>query len=167
MLVIRNVEERDIERVADININCWKKCYNGIIEQSVIDSIDKNERVATMTRSMDNGIFIVAEEDSQVKGFCRYVTNNGYSPNYDDVDCEVCAIYVDVDFQRKGIGSKMLEYALEDLKRQDKKKLIIWCLKANTNARMFYTQMGGEVYAERKFEIMGKEYDEIAYEYNI
>lgn len=167
MLVIRNVEERDIERVADININCWKKCYNGIIEQSVIDSIDKNERVATMTRSMDNGIFIVAEEDSQVKGFCRYVTNNGYSPNYDDVDCEVCAIYVDVDFQRKGIGSKMLEYALEDLKKQDKKKLIIWCLKANTNARMFYTQMGGEVYAERKFEIMGKEYDEIAYEYNI
>lgn len=167
MLVIRNVEERDIERVADININCWKKCYNGIIEQSVIDSIDKNERVATMTRSMDNGRFIVAEEDSQVKGFCRYVTNNGYSPNYDDVDCEVCAIYVDVDFQRKGIGSKMLEYALEDLKKQDKKKLIIWCLKANTNARMFYTQMGGEVYAERKFEIMGKEYDEIAYEYNI
>ena len=167
MLVIRNVEERDIERVADININCWKKSYNGIIEQSIIDGIDKNERVATMTRSMDNSTFIVAEEDSQIKGFCRYVTNNGYSPNYEEVDCEVCAIYVDVDFQRKGIGSKMLEYVLEDLKKQDKKKLIIWCLKANTNARMFYTQMGGEVYAERKFKIMDKEYDEIAYEYNI
>lgn len=167
MLVIRNVEEKDIERVADININCWKKCYGGIVEQSVIDSIDKDERIATMTRSMDNNIFIVAEEDSQIKGFCRYVANNNYSSNYEEVDCEVCAIYVDVEFQRKGIGSKMLEYVLEDLKSQDKKKLIIWCLKANTNARMFYTQMGGEVYAERKFNIQGKEYDEIAYEYNI
>ena len=167
MLLIRNVEENDIERVADININCWKKCYTGIIEQSVIDGINREERIATMTRSMDNSTFIVAEEDSQIKGFCRYVTNNGYSPNYEEVDCEVCSIYVDVDFQRKGIGSKMLEYALEDLKKQDKKKLIIWCLKANTNARMFYTQMGGEVYAERKHEILGKEYDEIAYEYNI
>ena len=167
MLLIRNVEEKDIERVADININCWKKCYTGIIEQSVIDGINREERIATMTRSMDNSTFIVAEEDSQIKGFCRYVTNNGYSPNYEEVDCEVCSIYVDVDFQRKGIGSKMLEYALEDLKKQDKKKLIIWCLKANTNARMFYTQMGGEVYAERKREILGKEYDEIAYEYNI
>lgn len=167
MLVIRNVEKEDIERIADININCWKNCYKGIIDQDILDTIDKTERIANMSRSMDNGIFIVSEEDSNVKGFCRYVTNNGYSSNYEDVDCEVCAIYVDVEYQRNGIGTKMLQYVLEDLKQKNKKKLIIWCLKANETARMFYTKMGGQVYAERKLDIRGKEYDEIAYEYDI
>ena len=39
----------------------------------------------------------------------------------------------------------MLLYAVDDLKKQKRKNMIIWCLKDNTSARMFYEKMGGTV----------------------
>lgn len=167
MLIIRDVEPQDIDIITDINIECWKKCYSGIIDEDYLENIDRENRFLNMTRTIENNRFVVAEDDGRVLGFCRYVLNNGFSPNFDEIDAEVCALYVDVNFQNKGIGTKLLEYVLEDLKKNGKKKIIIWCLKKNENARLFYSKMGGTVYSERKVKIEDKEYDEIAYKYDI
>ncbi len=167
MLVIRNIESKDIDEVTDINIECWKKCYTGIIDKEYLENIDRQNRVINITRAMENNMFIVAEEKERILGSCRYVPNNGFSPNFEEIDAEICALYVDVNFQNKGVGTKLLEYVLEELKKNGKKKVIIWCLKGNEKARLFYSKMGGTVYAERKIKIADKEYDEIAYKYDI
>ena len=41
---------------------------------------------------MTNG-FIVAEQNDEVVAFCRYVSNNSFSQEMVNSDCELCVIY--------------------------------------------------------------------------
>ena len=44
-IIIRNIEEKDIESVVDIQINGWKSAYKGIIDDNVLNSMNRNERI--------------------------------------------------------------------------------------------------------------------------
>ena len=68
----------------------------------------------------------------------------------------------------QGIGKKLVEYVKEDLKNKKRKKMIIWCLQENINARKFYEKIGGELIQEEKyFEKDGKKYKEVGYIFDI
>ena len=40
-ILIRKAKYDDIEQMADININDWKKVYKGIISQKILDKCEK------------------------------------------------------------------------------------------------------------------------------
>ena len=83
-------------------------------------------------------------------------------------DSEIVAIYVDCDNLGNGIGKKMMEYVMKELKNKGKRKMILWCLEENENARKFYEKMGGKLVNDEKyFEIEGQKYKEVGYIYNI
>lgn len=44
-VIIRNVEEKDISSVVDIQIEGWKSAYKGIINDNVLNSMDRNKRI--------------------------------------------------------------------------------------------------------------------------
>ena len=83
-------------------------------------------------------------------------------------DSEIVAIYVDCDKLGNGIGKKMMEYVMKELKNKGKRKMILWCLEKNENARKFYEKMGGNIVNDEKyFEIGGQKYKEVGYIYDI
>ena len=85
-----------------------------------------------------------------------------------NIDSEIIAIYVDYDKSGKGIGRKLVEYVMTDLKNKQKNKMIIWCLEKNKNARKFYEKMGGKLINDEKyFEKADKKYKEVGYIYDI
>ena len=78
------------------------------------------------------------------------------------------AIYVDCDNLGNGIGKKMMEYVMKELKNEGKRKMILWCLEENENARKFYEKMGGKLVNDEKyFETEGQKYKEVGYIYDI
>ena len=85
-----------------------------------------------------------------------------------DIDSEIIALYVDYDNLGSGIGRKLVEYVMNDLRSKNKTKMIIWCLEKNENGRKFYEKMGGKLSQEESyFEKDGKKYKEVGYIYDI
>lgn len=56
----------------------------------------------------------------------------------DDIDCELCGLYIKNGYKNIGLGSLMFEYITTIFKEHDKKKMRLWCVKENLPAISFY-----------------------------
>lgn len=84
-----------------------------------------------------------------------------------DVDCELCALYVRTKNKGLGIGKALINYVKNKFKNAGRKKMILWCLKDNYSARMFYEKMGGIFHSEKIIIKGEKEYKEVSYLYDL
>ena len=131
-ILVRKVKYEDIEQIVDINMKDWKKEYRGIIDDEILDNLNRNEKIKKWREHYTVGNVIVAEENGVVLGYCKY-DDNVVSKNT-DIDSEIIAIYVDCDKLGRGVGRKLVEYVMNDLRNKNKNKMIIWCLEKNENA---------------------------------
>ena len=165
-LIIRKTKYEDIEQIVDINIKDWKKIYKGIIDNEILENLNREEKIRKWKEHYNIENTIVAEENGIILGYCRYTDNAVYENT--DIDSEIIALYVDYSKLRHGIGKKLVEYVKEDLRNKNKIKMVIWCLEKNENARKFYEKMGGKLLPNKKyFEKEGKKYKEVGYIFNI
>lgn len=166
-IIIRNIKEKDIQSVVDIQIDAWKTAYKGVIEDNVLNSMNRDERIEKRRKDYKENGFIVAELNNQVVGFCRYIDSNKFTLDISDIDCELLALYVKPELKYNGIGTKLVQFVMNEFKNKNKTKMILWCLKDNEPSKKFYTKMGGEIIKERVIEIGEKEYLEVGFRYNI
>ena len=166
-IIIRNIEEKDIPDVVDIQISGWKSAYKGIVDDNILNSMNRNERIEKRRNDYKENGFIVAELNNQVVGFCRYIDSNKFTQDISNIDCELLALYVNPDLKYNGIGTKLFQFVTNEFKSKNRTKMILWCLKDNEPSKKFYTKMGGRIIKERKIEIGEKEYLEVGFEYNI
>ena len=159
--VIRRMKPEDAEAVTDVLIDTWKTAYRGIVSDDVLDHQDREMLIDRRKRQYKD--YIVAEANGRVVGYCWYVNDNSFSEELSDIDCEIVAIYVLPETERKGVGRKMFSYAVEDLKKQGRTKMVIWCLKDNSTGREFYQKMGGTIIGEHKTHIGNDDYDEVGF----
>lgn len=86
---------------------------------------------------MRNGLLTaVVTCDRTVKGVC--VCNSSPIPD----GCEITALFVDKEHRGKGIGRKLLSYALREMRSQRFRSAFIWLDEENTDAAAFLTQFG-------------------------
>jgi len=166
-IIIRNIEEKDIPSVVDIQINGWKSAYKGIIDDNVLNSMNRDERIEKRKNDYKENGFIVAELNNQVVGFCRYIDSNKFTQDISYIDCELLALYVKPDLKYNGIGTMLFQFVTNQFKSKNKTKMILWCLKDNEPSKKFYTKMGGKIVKERVIEIGENNYYEVGFEYNI
>lgn len=166
-ILIRNVKKEDIPEIVDIQITGWQTAYKGIIDNSFLNSMNREERINQRYEDYNKGGFIVAELDKEIVGFCRFTNSNAFSIETPEVDCELLALYVKPNLKNNGIGTKMFQYVLKEFKYQNKTKMILWCLKDNFPSRNFYEKMGGKVIKERPIAIGNKDYIEVGFLYHI
>lgn len=166
-IIIRNIEEKDIPSVVDIQISGWQIAYKGIIDDSTLSSMNRDEKIEKEKKDYKENGFIVAELNNEIVGFCRYIDSNKFTQDISNIDCELLALYVKPSLKYKGIGTKLFQYVTEEFKSRNKTKMILWCLKDNEPSKKFYTKMGGKIIGERSFEIEGKNYYEVGFIYNI
>lgn len=164
-IIIRNVKKEDLWSVSSIVVEGWKSAYRGIIDDEFLDSLKIEDNYNRRLKDYQENGFIVAEINNEVVGFCRYTINNLFSQDVKDVDCELCAIYVKPDMKRQGIGSALFKYVIQEQKKNENQKMILWCLKENYKSRKFYEKMGGILYGENEIEKGGKKYKEVGYKY--
>lgn len=166
-IIIRNIREEDIPSVVDIQINGWKTAYKGIIDDNILNSMNRDERIEKRKKDYKQNGFIVAELDKEVVGFCRYIDSNEFTQDMSNVDCELLALYVKPNLKYNGIGKKLFQFVTNEFKSKNKTKMIVWCLKDNEPSKKFYKKMGGEIVKERLFEIEKKDYYEVGFLYDI
>lgn len=164
---IRKAQKEDLRAVSRIVITGWQTAYRGIIDDEFLDNMSIEENYQKRLKDYSENGFVVAECDNEIVGFCRYRTGNYYKDEYDSVDCEICALYVEPEFKRNGIGKKLVNYVINEFKENGYFKMILWCLKENYSSRAFYEKVGG-IYCGEDIIIRGnKEYKEVGFIYNL
>ena len=167
-LVIRNATIEDIPEVAQLHVDSWNKTYKGIIAQDHLDNMRNNidKRIERMKNEFNLRKMIVATIDNEIVAFSEYTLTNIFSKDL-DIDCELCGLYVKNEYVGTGIGTRLFRYVIREFLKNDNCKAGLWCVKENTNAINFYKSNGGIQVAEKKFELDGKEYSEVAFVYDL
>lgn len=166
-IIIRNINENDIEAIVDIQISAWKNAYEGIIDQKFLDSMNREERIQKRKLTYKDSPFIVAEINNEIVGFCRYYYEV-ISKDGDDYDCEIMALYVKPELKGNGIGKTLINHVKNDMKKHGKYKMILWCLRDNYASRKFYEKVGGKLIdCEHYAEFGGKQYSEVGFGYDL
>ncbi len=159
-IIIRNAEKEDVGQIAEILVEDWKKAYRGIIDSDFLDSMDADQRYEIESKRYQK--YVVATDGNEILGYAWLEMTGDEA-----ADCEVIALYVRYSKRNNGIGKRLLQYAMRCFRDAGKKKMIIWCLKENDEARKFYERAGGKVFLTGSHDWGGKEYDLISYLYDL
>lgn len=148
---IRVATLKDAEAIALIHLRSWQKMYKEFIPETILKSLSLQERTQQWHDLLKQEVkILVSEIDNQMVGFAsicpfRDVLENGFIG-------EISAIYLHPDYWRKGLGTQLCLAALSELVNQGYKKVYLWVLADNTQARGFYEALGFEATGTTKLE---------------
>ena len=111
------------------------------------------------------GVFVADDEDMGVVGFgsCGPVRDppEGLSGREIRVG-EVYTLYVEPDFQNRGLGRRLLDAMFRQLRADGCDTAVLWML-ADNPTRFFYEGLGGERVGERVDRMGGVDVEEVAF----
>ena len=159
-IIIRTAEKEDVWQIAEILVEDWQTAYRGIMDDDFLDSLSVDQRYEIEVKRYEK--YVVAAEGNEVLGYAWL------EPTEDEpADCEVIALYVRYSKRNKGTGKLLMQYAFDYFRSIGRKKMIIWCLKGNDEARRFYEEVGGKEFRTDSHNWGGKDYDMISYVYDL
>jgi ribosomal protein S18 acetylase RimI-like enzyme len=143
---VRRAVPEDAAAIAAVHVGTWQVAYRGLMADEVLDglSVAKREHSWREALSADKESAVyVAGEDGAVVGFCAVA-----APSRDDDaaagTAEIAAIYVHPDAWRTGVGRALMDVALRDLRAGGWRRVTLWVLAENHQARDFYARFGFE-----------------------
>ena len=126
-IIITKATKEDVESIITININSWKTTYKNIFPSDILNNLDSTKETAITKCENKIQEYVVCKYNNEIIGFARYGLNKkNYSKDY----AEVYALYVKDNFQKKKVGSSLLNYIFNNLKN-NYKYVLISTLKSN------------------------------------
>ena len=154
-MIIKKAQIEDVKNIVAINIKEWKNTYKGIFSDKFLENLSKKEEESIEKCKNKINEYIVCKINNQVVGFLRFGKNKkGYNDNY----AEIYALYVDKNYQRKGIGASLINFAFKILKSNYKYVLISTLVQNDAN--LFYQKMGGKLIDRVNFSLENSVYEE-------
>ncbi|WP_053073741.1 GNAT family N-acetyltransferase [Bacillus sp. LL01] len=160
---IRLAAPGDESAIAHVHVESWRTTYRGIIEDSYLQDISKDRRQQMWKGAIEQGYekscLFVAVDEGEIVGFANAgpERTNGYG-----IDTELFAIYLLKDYQKKGIGRKLVEQVARFLQEKNYQSMLVWVLTDNPG-RQFYLSLLPEKVETKLIGIGGEHYEEIAF----
>ena len=155
--MIRDGIKEDCEKIAVLKIDNWRKTYSKIFPEDFLNNLNLDKEKEKYLNNLKNKNVIIYEKEKEPIAYCYY----GENAKYKDYQGEVFALYVKNNCQERGIGTKLLQYAIKDLANKSK-KIFLWCAKENTRAISFYQKNGFKIIGEEIENIGGKNVEKVA-----
>ena len=170
---IRPVTYGDAEQYVKLNVHVWSLAYKDTMPAEVLQNRKEKqnfqiENFKNRDINKNGHIDYAAEVDGKIVGQAsgRIVSNHEYfkTQGY----AELNALYVHPDFQHMGIGAKLVQAFMKQVREYGGDKFVIGVLKDNAKARKAYEKWGGKLseYAG-EFEVAGQKFPEVYYTYKI
>jgi len=165
-IVIRPARAGDAEAIARVRVDSWRETYRGMIPQAYLDAMKIEESRVLWEKVLTAGStavsVFVAERGAEIVGFGS--GNMLVEPKH-GFDAELSAVYVRREFQRAGIGRRLVAETAAALSQCDcgASGLIVWVIAGNKGARAFFERMGAELVVEQAFQWDGMDLVEAGY----
>ena len=160
-MFIRKAELKDAVGIAKVHVDGWRTTYKGIVPDTYLDNLSyENREQMWMSGIEQDNVYIAEDEDGRIVGFAS--GGKERTGKYDRYVGELYAIYLLEGQQGKGLGRKLVQTVVDDLKEKKLNSMLIWALKENPACR-FYETLGGKQIDTAEIEIEGKKLSEIAY----
>jgi ribosomal protein S18 acetylase RimI-like enzyme len=166
---IRIAAPEDAPGLGSMHVASWLETYAGLLPDKMLSSLSIEARTAAWVQIMREPatagatMIYLAEHEGTIIGFGSCGGQRTESLKDKGYDGEVSAIYVLREFQKRGIGTRLLRAISSHLVRHGFSAAALWVLRDNLRARRFYERLGGKVIAEREDIRGGTVLFELAY----
>ena len=168
-IIIRKTEETDAEQYVKLHMKVWRSAYGHFMPEEIFtdNETKMNERISNFRNRMGE-IDYVATDGEKIIAFVVGKSISQYE-HYEKLGySELTGIYIDPDYQHIGLGKKLFDLIVSELRKLGKTKMVIGVLKDNLQARKAYEKWGCELDTyEKPFEKMGHVFPEVFYIFNL
>ena len=139
---IRPARAGDGEPLARLHERCWTISYAGLADPSWVVDRPFAERAADWegyATGKGDPMWVADDAGVPVGEIAAGASRDADAP---PGTAEVLALYVDPDRQREGIGSALMERAVEELRAAGYTRATLWTLGASAQSTAFYEKHG-------------------------
>lgn len=163
-LVLRPATVADAPSIARVRIDSWRTTYRGLIPDGYLDGMQPEASTALWERVLAAGpnttsVFVVTSAD-EVVGFAA---GNMLKEPKHGKDAELSAVYLRREYQRAGLGHRLVGTVAQAQRAHGATGLIAWVIAGNKGARAFYQQLGAALLVEQPFQWDGMDLVEAGY----
>lgn len=162
---IRKAKAADSCGIARVHVDSWRTSYRGVVPGEILSGLSYGERqelwdsILSLSRS-GTRCYVAEAQGPRIIGFaCGGPVREGC----ETYEGEIYTIYLLDEYQRKGLGRRLLLSVAERLFDDGIESFLLWVFKENHAAREFYESMGGELIARKDVKIGSAEVAEVAY----
>ena len=140
--LIRRAQPGDEAALAHIQTESWKTAFQGTLAPDALQTATQPDRVTAMYRRIleqNYGNIYLLTVDGEPRGIAAWgATRWADMPGYAELICIHCL----PGSWRKGLGSKLMDTVLQDMKDTGYQKVMLWVFEKNSRARQFYEAWG-------------------------
>ena len=157
----------DARAIIRVNVRAWRAAYDDLLPDAVLAERDPDppenriREYADQLREDRAGVFVATADDA-VRGYGYVRWGAETKPFVGADDAGLKELYVDPEYWGEGVGTALLERALEEL-HSSIERVKLETLAANDRARRFYEARGFEQTGSTTFEIAGEAYPTVVY----
>jgi ribosomal protein S18 acetylase RimI-like enzyme len=164
---IRPARKDDFWGIAHVKVVTWQSAYQNIISESYLanlseSKVEKNLKRWTIFKNRTDFKYVAVNDDQEIIGF---VMGRKVRTKIAQIIGEIGAIYILPQYQRQGIGKKLMKIASSFLKQHQMIPYLLWVLEKNP-ARAFYEHLGGKFLQQQEIKIGDQYLQEIAYRFD-
>lgn len=137
----RHASTTDLNRIATLQVESARVAYKGYIPQKYLDNLRVQEIKALWHNVLEENSshMLLAEQDGHIVGFIVFEAASADKIKH---PVEIYTIYVDPNHLGAGVGSGLIQQALNELSASDCSDLFLWTLDGNKAAIDFYCKRG-------------------------
>ena len=170
MIRIRRATKSDAAEIGRVHVETWQSTYAGLLPDAMLAGMSDVRQSAYWSRVLadrheSRGVFVADDEDMGVVGFGSCGPVREIPEGLDGTETrvgEVFTLYVEPDFQDRGLGRRLLDAMFRQLHADGFDTAILWML-ADNPTRFFYEGLGGAVVGRRVDRMSSTEVEEVAY----
>lgn len=163
MYSIRKAVYEDAATIANIHVSSWKNTYKDLIDEKDFSNMTyENRKILWQTvlsvQNEERCTFVIYNSE-KIVGFISGGPERTKRFNF---DAEIYNIYLLQDYQKQGLGARLLKVFAEEMKENGYQSILVWILKQNPSSR-FYERYQAKPVGTEQTSIGEGTYQETAY----
>ena len=160
--LIRNAQTDDAGTIAKIHVDSWRDVYKGILPETYLRRMNYGQMVQSVRTGLLSRANIYLVADDPDGGSIGYICGGPERSGHPIYQSEVYELYIAPEFQRRGVGRRLLSALATRLHNRRFYAMMVWVLASNPNHR-FYEKSGGLYLNVRTISFGGRRLKAAAY----